>query len=199
MSKDLQNNNAVSGLINFHGLTLWVIEHEGAEYIYAKPLTDLAGIDWRRAKKTIQSDDNAILYGSRWLTPPVFVAERELKLPSQQVLCIRLDRAQMYLARINTGRMRENGAHEAAELLLKLQVEWASVLHCYETKGEAERSTRVGSRRREEQALSALIKTRRDTLSEAEESALTAMINDKLCALGYPPGSLSSEQLTLEV
>jgi hypothetical protein len=55
-------------LINFHGLTLAVVEHESIEYIAAKPLVDLTGIQWTR----LFSDDNAILYGTKELNRPVF-------------------------------------------------------------------------------------------------------------------------------
>jgi|TARA_R110001632_G_scaffold35828_4_gene90369 hypothetical protein len=59
-------------LINFHGLTLDVVEHESIEYIAAKPLIDLTGIQWTRARKTLFSDDNAILYATKELNRPVF-------------------------------------------------------------------------------------------------------------------------------
>ena len=56
--------------INFHGLTMLVVEHQGIDYIEAKPLCDLSGIDWRGARRALQEGDNAVLYGVQRLIPP---------------------------------------------------------------------------------------------------------------------------------
>ncbi|MES9901103.1 MAG: hypothetical protein ABW168_00305 [Sedimenticola sp.] len=130
-------SSQAADLINFHGLTLLVAESEGVKYLPAKPLADLARVDWRSAKKTIQERDNAILYGTTWLIPPVFAAEGGTSTPTKPALYIRLDRSTMYLARINTKMMRGKGSEDAAEALLTLQIEWAQALHAYETNGFA--------------------------------------------------------------
>lgn len=198
-TENTQPTQKVVGIINLHGLTIWVIDHEGTEYIYAKPLADLAGIDWRSAKKTIQDGDNATLYATKWLKPPVFTAEGGTSTPAQEVLCIKLDRARMYLARINTKMMRGKGAEDAANALLALQIEWAEALHGYETTGMAVKNTRLDTRRKEEQNLATLIKTRKDTTDSSERAALTAMIKDKLTELGYPPAHATDPQAELEL
>jgi Mor family transcriptional regulator len=123
-------------LINFHGLTLAVVEHENIEYIAAPPLVDLTGIQWTRARKTLFSDDNAILYGTKELNRPIFDGFG-IPRDTKTAVYIRLDRSTMFLARVNTAQMRANGKENAADQLLKLQIEWAEALHSYETNGVA--------------------------------------------------------------
>ncbi len=179
-------HTCVVSVINFHGLTLPVIEADGREYLYAKPLSDLARIDWRSAKKTLQETENAVLYGSQWLNHPVFAAEGGTSTPTREGLYIRLDRARMYLARINTKMMKGKGSIEAAEALLQLQIEWAEALHLYETTGEARKDVVRDRRRRDNRELREMIKTRDSTQSPEERKALTAMVQDMLRGLGYP-------------
>ncbi|MEJ1409106.1 MAG: phage antirepressor N-terminal domain-containing protein [Candidatus Sedimenticola sp. (ex Thyasira tokunagai)] len=189
----------VVNIINFHGLTMWVVEHDGIQYIYVKPLSDLAGLDWRSAKKTLQESDNAILYGTTWMKHPISAAEGGTSTPTKEGLYVRLDRARMYLARINTKMMRGKGAEEAADELLQLQIEWAEALHDYETQGLAVKTTRQTSRRKDEESLSSLVKTREKTIDQAERQALTNMIADKLSELGYPPETNKGKQQELEL
>jgi len=199
MTENTTPTPQVVGIINFHGLTLWVVDHEGTEYVYAKPLADLARVDWRSAKKTIQEGDNAILYSTKWLKPPIFVAEGGTSTPTQEVLCIRLDRARMYLARINTKMMRGKGADDAAEELLKLQIEWAEALHSYETTGLAIKNNHLDVRRKEELTLAALFKTRKLTVNEQERESVTHMIRAKLKELGYPIKDAEQPQPELDL
>lgn len=195
----------ITDIIHFHGLTLMVYSHEGVQYVAAKPLVDLAGIDWRNSKKSIQDADNAILYGTTWLNlaentidggdiTPKHSSQGGLKtheieceggtspIPLNSILCFRLDRARMFLARINTSRMKSHGNIEAAEALLKLQVEWAQVLHDYETKGFASK----GNQRQQQGQLIGLMKARTLTKSPAEQHALTQMIHHLCLDMGYP-------------
>lgn len=189
----------VSGLIRFHGLLLWVLEHDGADYVQAKPLADLAGIDWRRAKSTLQDADNAVLSAVKWLQPPVFASEAGLKTPAPKpVLCLRLDRARMYLARIQTSRMRANGNITGADLLLALQEEWAQALHDYETHGVAIKRGRADLRRQEEASLIALSKAMHAATDAGMKAAFTAMVRDKLAALGYPVAAAPQGRLALD-
>lgn len=190
---------AVSGIIKFHGLNLWVVEHHGIEYVNAKPLSDLVGLDWRRTKRTIIEPENAVLYGTTLLIHPVFAAESGSGATPSEGLYMRLDRARMYLARISTRNMKAKGNVEAAEALLKLQIEWAGVLHSYETTGVAIKNNRLDGRRKEEQNLAALFKTRKDANSVQEKQSVTSMIADKLAELGYPLQDADEEQMDLGV
>lgn len=165
--------------IRFHGVNLLVMQHNGVEYIAAKPLTDLAGMDWKGAKRTLNEPENAHLYGTRSIPAPAIATGGGLKSPRGAVCCIRLDRARMFLARINTARMRSNDNAVVADRLLAMQVEWAKVLHDYETHGYAAKPgvhrDRIG-----------LIKARAATTHAGERAALTQMIADTCAAIGYP-------------
>jgi hypothetical protein len=166
--------------IRFHGLTLLVVEHEGVEYVPLKPLSDLAGIDWRNTKRAAFEPDNVTLLGVRSLNPPVFAAPGGDITPTPEAIYIRLDRARMYLARINTARMRAHGKEEAAELLLQLQVEWAEALHAYESHGIAVKKGKRDARAE----LVALIKARGTTPTQPERVALSNLIAEALAELG---------------
>ncbi|HDX0791815.1 TPA: phage antirepressor N-terminal domain-containing protein [Stenotrophomonas maltophilia] len=176
--------------INFHGLTLMVVEHEGVEYVEAKPLTDLAGIDWRGARRALQEGDSAILYGATRLEPPSIAGLGGLKSPPEGVLYLRLDRSRMYMARISTDRMRANGNGDAADQVLALQIEWAGVLHRYETQGIAMKNGRNGILR----DLLALAKTRDGLNDPRERSAFTHLLHEEMRAIGLPMDSLDAPQ-----
>lgn len=182
----------VENIINFHGIVLWVIRHEGVEYVAAKPLSDLAKVDWRSAKRTFQHDENVILYGTKWLTPPDFAGQGGTSTPSndEKTLYIRLDRATLYLARISTRNMAAKGATEAAERLLALQVEWAEALHQYETIGVARKKDVRESRNQ----LVGLIKVRALANDPAEKKALTSLIYTVMSDAGCPVNKIVEEQ-----
>jgi len=123
-------------IIDFHGMSIVVVENGGIKYMAAKPLVELAAVQWKRARNTLFSDDNATLYGTKELTTPVFDDFRTPR-DTKKAVYIRLDRSTLFLARVNTAQMRANGKEEAADALLKLQIEWAEALHNYETNGVA--------------------------------------------------------------
>lgn len=168
--------------IRFHGLTLLVVEHQGIEYVPLKPLSDLAGIDWRNTKKSMNSEDNVKLFGATWLKQPVFAVEGGNTTPTPLTLYIRLDRARMYLARISTARMKANGNVDAAEALLTLQIEWAESLHAYETHGIAIKTSRKEARTE----LQGWFKTRTLANSPQERAAVTRLIAETFAELGQP-------------
>ncbi len=168
--------------ISFHGLTLMVVEHEGVEYVEAKPLCELAGVQWKGAQRTLEGGDNAILFGIRRLSPPEIAGLGTAKCPESGVLYLRLDRSRMYLARISTDRMRANGNVDAADQVLALQIEWAGVLHRYETHGIATKSSRIGALRELLQAAKI-----RDGLADVRErTAFTHMLHEEMVAAGLP-------------
>ena len=63
----MQNDSTakITDIIYFHGVTLHIITHDNTKYIPAKPLIEVSGNVWRRAKVTIEQGDNAILYGTK--------------------------------------------------------------------------------------------------------------------------------------
>lgn len=192
MTEDLSTKPL--NFIHFHGLNLLAVEHQGVAYIPAKPLCDLANMDWKRANDTIQSSDNAILYGAKRLKPPQIDGLRGHKPPKESVLYIRLDRSRMFLARVSTERMRANGNHLGADQILELQLEWAEALHRYETEGMAFKTSRISSLK----DLNALIRSRSVVNDPSEHAALTGLIRQQLIALGIPAESLESPQKGFE-
>ena len=166
--------------INFHGLNLLVARHQGVDYVEAKPLSDLSGVDWRGARRALQEGDNARLYGVQRLIPPQIAGLGGLKSPEEGVLYLRLDRARMYLARISTDRMRANGNAEGAEKVLALQTEWAEALHAYETQGIAVKSTR-NSQIRE---INGLLRSIHLAKTPDIRAALEQLLREELAALG---------------
>jgi hypothetical protein len=192
------NNTAarITDILHFHGLTLMVYSHDGVQYIAAKPLVDLAGMDWRSAKKSIQEADNAVLYGTTWLNLAEnalqggdITPESDNESNQNAILCFRLDRARMFLARINTSRMKSHGNIEAAEALLKLQVEWAEVLHDYETKGHATKDKSEGQEKR----LINLIRTLNQTKDAHIAHMLRSRIEELSAELGHPITAIKSQ------
>ncbi|WP_406622883.1 hypothetical protein [Acidovorax sp. SDU_ACID1] len=135
--------------------------------------------------------ENVTLMGAKWLRSPVFAGQGGDITPTPDTLFIQLDRARMYLARINTARMKAHGNVDGAEMLLALQIEWAEALHAYETTGVAvKKNHREGL-----STLMGLIKARTATTSAAERAALTALIANTFADLGQPLAAESQREL----
>jgi len=181
--------------IRFYDLILPVQAVNTLDYLPLKPLNDFIGMDWRTTKDTIQSGDNAKLLEPLWLPPVCIAVGGGLMPPSKAVLHIRLDRAHMYLARINTDRVRVNGNVHAADFLLALQLEWAKALHAYETHGIAVKPGRAQVLRE----LHHMIRSRERLRDPGERAALTALIHEELAAMGLPAESLANEQGSLSL
>lgn len=200
MSAPMNTPTLPVGFIRFHGMTLLVVESDGIEYVRAKALSDLLGMAWRKTRDTIQSGDNAVLYGTTRLTPPNFDDLEDPRVPHEAHLAgaeggeatentsqkgdlyLRLDRARMFLARVSTNQMRAQGNQDAAGILLALQIEWAEALHQYETHGVAVKQARREGRRE----IHDLMKTRGTPPTAAERTALTRMLADSFADQGYP-------------
>lgn len=121
MTEQLPVKGALIGFTSMLGVNLVVVEVGGIEYVPLKPLSDLAGIDWRNSKRKMAQEHNIALFEPLLVVCGIF--------SEKGVLCVRRKRAWMFLARINTNRMRAQGNVQGAEALLKRQIEWAKVLH----------------------------------------------------------------------
>ena len=174
---DKQQSKA-TGLIDFHGHILVVLEHFEQLFIPARALTDMVGMQWKGARRSLLRGDSAKLYGTTELIEPVFAGIGTLKCPAK-LLCIRLDRAHMYLARVNTDRMRANDNDSAADDLLALQNEWAEVLHRYES-GETVSKAQL----EDEKSLNNLLTARGKCKTKQEHAALDILIARKFAAMG---------------
>ncbi|MDO4708550.1 MAG: phage antirepressor N-terminal domain-containing protein [Pseudomonadota bacterium] len=187
-----ENRPVPVNLIHFHGLHLMVVAHEGVEYVPAKPFAKLACIDWKSARRTLFNEENVVLYGTRVIsTPKIWGAGGDIT--PQEGVFLRLDRARMFLARINTSRMRAHGNSLGADQVLALQIEWAKVLHQYETTGEARKSHRKSAI----SEVLALQRARDATGNRAERDALTCLLHATMAELGAPVIEPESPQATL--
>lgn len=189
------------GFINFHGMHLLVMQHQGIEYVGARPLVDLAGIDWRSTKRSLLEAENVQLFGTKELPEPnISYKTSTSTMPStpksgviptlSTVLCIELEAARLFLARVNTAKMRAHGNETGADKLLALQKEWAKVLHDYETQGYALKDDRKNSI----SELLNLIKIRDKLQSSNEKRWIGAIITEQVRALGIPESMLAEEQ-----
>lgn len=202
--------------IRFHGLILLVVEADEIQYVPAKPIVDLLGLDWRNQRTAIQTGDNAVLYGSCRLISPVINAvsggditplppsgnraaddldtENLSQIGDRRTdLYIRLDRSQMFLARVNTSRVRSHGNVDAANYLLTLQIEWAEALHSYQLHGVAVKQGSMAERK----SLGDLMKNR-VLAGPREKPAFDKMIADALNDLGYPLDDDGQQHLPLD-
>ena len=152
----------LSHIIHFHGLYLIVRKYQNTEYVTLKPIVEAIGIAWHNVKRNLENEDNQKLYGSLTLLAPKtdtffyhmiekspvettsntdFEPKNEQKAQFSEDFCIRLDRVHMFLARVNTAKVRSAGNEQVADYLLALQQEWADALHSYETYGVAVKNT----------------------------------------------------------
>ncbi|MCI1091764.1 hypothetical protein MOQ21_10615 [Stenotrophomonas maltophilia] len=179
-----------TSLLTFQGITMVLIELQGVEYIQLKPLSELACIDWRNTKKAIQGEDQSVLFGPKWISPPVLDGVGGASTPLRDALYIRFDRAHLFLARISTAQMRAQGNVAAADHLLALQIEWAGVLHRYETQGFAAKSGRVAVLR----DLLHTAKIRDGIKDPRERLAFTARLHEEMRDAGLPVESVLPPQ-----
>lgn len=179
MTTPVDNTTRPVNFIRFHGLTLLVVENEGLEYIDPRQLCELAGMQWKGARRNLQEGDNVVLYGSKLLERPVLEASGTSGCPEKEALFIRLDRSRMFMARINTNNMRAKGNESGAVTLLALQVEWAEALHSYESNGIAVKK----SNREARVELVGLMKAR-ELATPTERLAFDRLIRNAMVELG---------------
>ena len=176
-------------LFFFHDLVLTVVEAEQSRYVALKPIVEMLGLSWKRAREHVQSVENTALFGIKALYPaPVdtYLGEEAAKSApygaeksaAKTPLFIRLDRVHLYLARVQTAQMRANGNVAAADRLLALQQEWAGALYQYEMHGIA---VKAGQHK----SLKELFVMRRHAVGE-EKARLSYLIALALDGLGCP-------------
>lgn len=123
-------------IIEFQSMLLTVITYDSKDYMPLKPIVDMLGLQWKSARESAFSGDNGELYGTSELNEPNFNSADTLKGAKKSVFIL-LEAVEIYLARVNTSRVRANGNEKSADYLLALQKEWRKALHDYETKGIA--------------------------------------------------------------
>ncbi|OTG94240.1 phage antirepressor N-terminal domain-containing protein [Acinetobacter sp. ANC 3832] len=189
MQTSVQNTARITDIIYFHGMTLQVITYEGIKYVTARNLVDLAGLDWRTAKRSLLDEENILLYAVKLFKSPVIAAQSGSPTTPNDVIHIQLNRAYFYLARINTKIMKAMGKATAAEKLLNLQIEWAQVLHDYETKGVA-----IKDKNKTDTAELMNLMKLRQMANPTEKIAFTHLLHQKMTELGLP---ISNQQQDL--
>lgn len=117
-----------SRLINFQGQAIILYRYQDIEYLPAKRIVDIMGIDWRGAKRTLKYPMNKTLYGAENLNVQEIESTGK-KDTVKSVLMIRVDRAYIYMARTSMERMKANGNVLSAERLLEFQQEWADKVY----------------------------------------------------------------------
>lgn len=117
-----------SRLINFQGQAIILYRYQDIEYLPAKRIVDIMGIDWRSAKRTLKYPMNKTLYGAENLNVQEIESTGK-KDTVKSVLMIRVDRAYIYMARTSMERMKANGNVLSAERLLEFQQEWADKVY----------------------------------------------------------------------
>lgn len=183
----------LSHIIHFHGLYLIVRKYQNTEYVTLKPIVEAIGIDWRNVKRNLENEDNQKLYGAIALLSPTtdnfgghmtqktpvettsntnFEQKNEQKAQFSEDFCIRLDRVHMFLARVNTAKVRSAGNEQVADYLLALQQEWADALHSYETYGVAVKNSFNENTKQ--------LKTLVDILSKLTDSQQKAIISKQI-------------------
>ena len=178
--RTMQNdsNSKITDIIHFHGITLPIITYENIKYIPAKYLTDLAGVDWRTAKRSLLEEENVLLYATKQFKSPIFASQGGSPTTQDNIIHIQFDRAYLYLARINTKIMKAMGKVTAAEKLLQLQIEWATVLHDYEIHGYAVKD------QSNHNELMQIMKMRQMAIG-VEKDIFTQMLNQKLKSYSF--------------
>ncbi|HFX6517159.1 TPA: hypothetical protein ACIFEI_000792 [Acinetobacter nosocomialis] len=62
----------ITDIIYFYGITLPIITWNKIKYVPARYLTDLAGVDWRTAKRTLLEEENVLLFAIKQFKSPIF-------------------------------------------------------------------------------------------------------------------------------
>lgn len=116
-------------------------------------------------------------------------AEKSSEIGALHIL---FERVQIFLARANTSRIRANGSEFAANYLLTLQIEWAQVLHKYESGDVVSKK----GRKDDADLIANLMKTR--ALAKSwEVAAFDAMVRDVVAEMGYSSGLDPQKSLPL--
>lgn len=142
MTDDDRNTTTAKALFRFHGLNLLVVEFDGAEYVQAKPISDLLGMLWKSTKRSLFSGDNALLYGTKELRDPS-INDAGTTGGTKISVYLELKQVFMFLARTSTNNLRAKGNLDGANYLLALQREWGNALYSYEMNGAAYKKTKL--------------------------------------------------------
>lgn len=159
--------------IEYAGLTLSVLKHEGIEYVPLKPVADLFGLRWEAQREKVANDPFYRSYlGTCTLTGWGAGGQ------NREQTCIRLDRVAAYLMTLSPANIREKGNTTGADFLEARLNEWADALHDYETLGTAvnERHLAGQATLRAANAAVKLIRAKAATVSKADRGLIDGLL-----------------------
>ncbi|MFP3915609.1 phage antirepressor N-terminal domain-containing protein [Thiohalorhabdus sp.] len=181
--------------LNFAGETLPVTQSgDGHDVVPLKPITDLFGLGWERQRKKVNEEFPAKLYGA--VTVPLY--------GGTPYTAIRLDRVQIFLARLSPSQIRAGGNKAGADYLEEKIEEWADVLHQYEVargtftgqavRQQAQQAKERDIRLKEWKELRALVKERRSAKEGWEYRQLDRMVKELAEETGLPLERIEREE-----
>lgn len=169
--------------IEYAGLTLVVIKHEGAEYVPLKPVANMFGLRWEAQREKVSNDPFYRSYlGTCTLTG--WGAGGQVR----EQTCIRLDRVAAYLMTLSASNVRAKGNTTGADFLEARLNEWADALHDYETLGSAvnERHLAGQATLRAANAAVKLIRAKASTASKVDRGLIDGLLQNLSRENGIP-------------
>jgi len=169
--------------IEYAGLTLAVVKHEGTELVPLKPITDLFGFQWEGQRKKVSTDPFYRSYLGV-CTVPSYGAGGQIR----EQTCIRLDRVAAYLMTLSPAMIRAQGNTTGADFLEARLNEWADALHDYETLGSAFNDRHLASQitLRAANAAVKLIRAKAATVSKADRGLIDGLLQNLSRENGIP-------------
>lgn len=176
-------------IMDFHGIKLPVVTHDGIDYVPLKPISDMLCLTWKVTKHTVSGKNNADLYGTKELYPPSIASLWNPRVPQLEVF-IELESTIIYLARLNLNHLEANGNEVGAAYIRKLHHEWKKALYQYETTGAAFKDSAVKD-------LKALIDAMHKLPAGDNKQRLQRLISSTIDRMGIPNIPDPQQQLTL--
>jgi len=195
MSEEKYSNIGLLKLVDlFHFMgfphAIYKFEEDDELYLQSKGLVDQVSLDWKSQRLKLLDGDNRILFGVKNfisipdsdgvnpvkndVLPPSRGRQRLKNKPKASFLMPkegvyqRLNRVQLWIARLSTSQMRALGNSKAADEIFELQDEWGDALHSYETHGLAIKDSKAQAMSRDMRLFTDLLKNKSKVQTPAE-------------------------------
>ncbi|EPU2896303.1 hypothetical protein ACV0UQ_002788 [Vibrio vulnificus] len=191
----------LDGLFEFMGVKHPVFASEDGKFILAKNLCEQIGIQWHRQRSKLQSDESIGLFGTCIFTNGTprcsetaeseggnadLDAKNRHIISPKEGLYIKLSRTQMYLARLSTTQVLNQGNKSAAEFIYSMQIEWAEALYSYEFNGIAVKQSLQKQEKERVDLLTKLQKLKKDSQDPKIRAIADYHLDQILNELGLP-------------
>lgn len=113
--------------VNFHGDTIFVVEHQGEPFVPLRPIVEATGLDWKSQYRRISSNRE------RWSCVVMMTTQLPGDTQNRQVVTIPLHKLSGFLATIDARRVKK----ELRDKVIAYQNECDDALHRYWTTGHA--------------------------------------------------------------